>query len=82
MRKSISGDQREITARLKLQESVDRLKARQRAAENLASLNGMTPEESQQYKMRHTLIKRLTQQLLDLKEISPQAALESEDGGS
>jgi len=42
----------------------------------------MTPEESQQYKMRHTLIKRLTQQLLDLKEISPQAALEGEHGGS
>lgn len=75
-------DEREITARLKLQESVDLLKARQLAAENLASGNGMTPEESKQYKMRHALIKRLTQQLLHLEEIRPQAALEREDGGS
>ena len=61
---------------------MDRLKARQLAAENLASLNGMTPEESNQYKMRHMLINRLTQQLLDLEEISPHAALEGSDEGS
>ena len=73
---SVNVDQREITAGLKLQESVDRLKARQLAAENRASLNGMTVEEATQYKKRHALIKRLTQQLLDLEESRPQAALE------
>ena len=62
-------DQREIEARVKLRESIDRLKALQLAAENLAALNGMTADESNQYRMRHKLITRLTEQLLDLESV-------------
>jgi hypothetical protein len=60
-------DQREIAARLKLRESIDRLKALQLAAENIGALNGMTQDESTQYKTRHRLITRLTEQLLSLE---------------
>jgi hypothetical protein len=60
-------DERELAALLKLRESIDRLKAQQLATEKLAGLNGMTADESKQYKMRHRLIMRLTEQLLDLE---------------
>lgn len=60
-------DPREIAALLKLRESIDRLKGLQMTAENLAGVNGMTAGESKQYRMRHKLITRLTQQLLDLE---------------
>lgn len=65
--KSSTPDPREIAARIKLRESIDRLKALQLAAEPLAGLSGMTADESKQYKMRHRLIERLTEQLLDLE---------------
>jgi hypothetical protein len=60
-------EQRESAARLKLRESIDRLRALQLAAENLATFNGMTEDESTQYRMRHRLITRLAEQLLDLE---------------
>jgi len=62
-------DQREIEARVKLRESIDRLRALQFSAENLAALNGMTEDESKNYRMRHRLITRLTEQLLDLENV-------------
>lgn len=64
--KPSTADQREIAARMKLRESIDRLKGQQLATEKLAGWNGMTADESEHYQMRHRLIARLTEQLLNL----------------
>jgi hypothetical protein len=60
-------DEHEISPRLKLRESIDRLKAQQLEAEKIAGLSGMSLNQSRQYRIRHRLITRLTGQLLNLE---------------
>lgn len=47
----------------RLREKISRLKEQQTAAENFATLMGMTSEDSEQYKKRHVQIKNLTKKL-------------------
>ena len=47
----------------RLREKVRRLMEQQTAAENMATLIGMTSEDSEQYKKRHMQIKNLTKKL-------------------
>jgi hypothetical protein len=46
----------------RLREKIGRLKE-QTATENMATLMGMTSEDSEQYKKRHTRIRNLTKKL-------------------
>ncbi len=61
-------DRGEIAAREKLRESIGRLKGLQLTAEKDAGLTGMTEDESKQYRMRHQLITRLSEQLSHLED--------------
>ena len=47
----------------RLREKISRLKEQQTAAENMASLMGMTSEHAEQYKSRHIRIRNLTKKL-------------------
>lgn len=49
-----------------LWEEIGRIKEQQAAAEKMAALGGMTPDESMQYKDRHGRIKELTKELVAL----------------
>jgi hypothetical protein len=47
----------------RLREKIGRLKEQQTSTENMATLMGMTSEDSEQYKKRHTRIRNLTKKL-------------------
>ena len=61
----MSHDQEQDVERVmrRLNEKIRRLEEQQTAAENMATLTGMTAEDSEQYKTRHVQIKNLTKKL-------------------
>jgi hypothetical protein len=52
----------------RLREEIVRLTEQQAAAEQMAVLNGMTIDDSRQYKERHDTIRRLTKELAALND--------------
>lgn len=51
-----------------LREEIHRLSEQQIAAQKKAALTGMTPDEAQEYKLRHCRIRKLTEDLAVLAE--------------
>jgi hypothetical protein len=64
----------------RLNEEISTLAEQQAAAEKMAALVGMTIDDSEQYKRRHSRIKKLTQKLAALggQQLAPSQAVRHE----